>query len=217
VVGGLAVLSGRAAADVVELGELDGVPGLRVLGHYGMQSWRAGELTSPEPVTGIALARRDLAALLASAAEGVVLEDKAHSLAVHTRRAAQPQQALDDLTPALWQVAEDNGLEAVPGKYVLELRPPGIDKGTALRALINELSPATVIYAGDDLGDLPAYRVVSDLRETGAIAGLCVAAIVRGPGGADESPAEVRAQADLVLPGPEGLVGWLSGILAMLA
>jgi trehalose 6-phosphate phosphatase len=134
---------------------------------------------------------------------------------VHTRRTSAPQDVIDELTPALWQIADENGLEAVPGKYVVELRPPGIDKGSALRALVGEVQPSTVIYVGDDLGDLPAFRAVTDLRDSGAIAGLSVAAIERGPGGA-EAPAEVRAQADLVLPGPEGVVGWLSGLVAML-
>jgi trehalose 6-phosphate phosphatase len=215
VIGCLAIVSGRAADEVVALGELDSISGLRVLGHYGMQSWHDGELTSPAPTPEVRIAREAATELVAAAPDGVVLEDKQHSVAVHTRRAAQPQDAIDDLTPALWQIAEDNGLEVVAGKYVVELRPPGIDKGTALRALIDEVRPATVIYVGDDLGDLPAFRVVTDLREAGAVAGLCVGAIERGPAGA-EAPSEVRAQADLVLPGSEGVVGWLSGLLTML-
>ncbi|MBV9486175.1 MAG: trehalose-phosphatase [Frankiaceae bacterium] len=216
VVGSLAIISGRAASEVIALGELDSIPGLRVLGHYGMQSWQAGQLRSPDPLPAVRLAHDAVDALVADAPAGVVVEDKQHSIAVHTRRAADPAQALDDLTPALWQIADDNALEAVPGKFVVELRPPGIDKGTALRRLIEDLGPDTVIYVGDDLGDLPAFREVVDLREAGAIAGLCVAAVERGPGGVDTGPAEVRAQADLVLPGPEGVVGWLSGLLAMM-
>jgi trehalose 6-phosphate phosphatase len=216
VVGTVAVVSGRPALEVVRVGGLDSVPRLRVLGHYGLQSWQGGTLRTPEPVPGIERARQRLTELLAGAAEGVRVEDKEHSVAVHTRQTAAPQATLDDLTPALWEIAEEAGLEAVAGKYVLELRPPGVDKGTALRGLIGDVGAETVIYVGDDLGDLPAFRVVADLRAAGTISGLAVAAIVRGSGGVDEGPPEVRAQADLVLPGPEGVVGWLSGILAML-
>src|SRR4051812_8159446 len=125
VVGTLAVVSGRGAEDVVALGEFDSISRLRVLGHYGMQSWRGGELSSPEPSSEVRLARDAVASLVASAPDGVPLEDKLPSVALHPRRASDPQQALDDLTPALWQIAEDNDLEAVPGKYVVELRPPG--------------------------------------------------------------------------------------------
>jgi trehalose 6-phosphate phosphatase len=149
---------------------------------------------------------------------GVYVEDKRHSLAVHTRPAASPQQALDDLTPGLWALAAAAGLEAVPGRFVLELRPPGVDKGTALRALVDEVGAQTVIYVGDDVGDLPAFRAVISLRESGAIDGLAVGSIVPGVGGGgeDEVPAQLREQVDLVLPGPDGVVAWLSGLAAMI-
>jgi trehalose 6-phosphate phosphatase len=211
--GTVAVISGRPAAEVVRLGGLDGVPGLRVLGHYGLQSWQDGRLATPEPVAGVEQARRRLPELLAHAPEGVYVEDKTHSVAVHSRPAENPQQALDDLTPALWELAAATGLEAVPGKYVLELRPPGVDKGTALRELVSESGAATVIYVGDDVGDLPAFRAVTALREAGEIEGLAVAAIVPD---AIDVPAELRDAADLVLPGPDGVVAWLSGVAAML-
>jgi trehalose 6-phosphate phosphatase len=161
----------------------------------------------------VELARERLPALLADAPTGVYVEDKHHSLAVHTRPADAPQQALDDVTPALWELAAQTGLEAVPGKFVLELRPPGVDKGSALRALIDDVSARTAIYVGDDVGDLPAFRAVRELRSDGAIEGMAVAAIIDGVG---DVPAELRDAVDLVLPGPDGVVAWLSGIVTML-
>jgi trehalose 6-phosphate phosphatase len=217
-IGQLAVISGRAADEVVALGNLGGIPGLRVLGHYGLQSWYDGRLDSPLPDAGVELARQRLPTLLADAPAGVYVEDKVHSVAVHTRPAAEPQRALDELAPALRQLASEAGLEAVPGRLVLELRPRGVDKGTALRRLVASLAAATVIYIGDDVGDLPAFQVVTELREAGGIAGLAVVAIAVGSaGGADEVPAELRDAADLVLPGPDAVIGWLAGLDAMLA
>jgi trehalose 6-phosphate phosphatase len=213
VLGQVAVISGRPAPEVVQLGGLDQVPGLRVLGHYGLQAWQDGRLLSPDPEPGVEQARRRLPELLAGAPAGVYVEDKHHSVAVHTRPAGDPQQALDDLTPALWELASRTGLEAVPGKYVLELRPPGVDKGTALRELIADAGATTVLYVGDDVGDLPAFGLVATMRAAGEIEGLAVAAIV--PDALDVPP-ELRDAADLVLPGPDGVVAWLSGILAML-
>jgi trehalose 6-phosphate phosphatase len=211
-IGTLAVVSGRAADEVVRLGGLDRVRGLRVLGHYGLQSWRDGQLSSPAVAAGVDLARSRLPSLLAGAPTGVYVEDKHHSVAVHTRPAASPQKALEDLAPALLALAADVGLEAVPGRFVLELRPAGIDKGTALRDLIAEMAATTVIYVGDDVGDLPAFHAVTSLRAAGAVAGLAVVAV----GGADEVPADLREVADLELPGPEGVVAWLAGLVAVL-
>lgn len=217
-VGTLAVISGRAADEVVALGGLGGVAGLRVVGHYGLQRWRDGQLDSPVPAAGVDLARDRLPALLAGAPEGVYVEDKRHSVAVHTRPAAAPQQALDDLAPALRELAVATGLEAVPGRFVIELRPPGVDKGAALRELVAEVGAATVIYIGDDVGDLPAFRAVAELRHAGAVDGLAIAAIaVPLAGEAAEVPPELRESADLVLPGPDGVVAWLGGLVAMLS
>src|SRR5262249_17745854 len=42
VVGTLAVITGRPAAEAVELGGFEGVPGLIVLGHYGLERWEGG-------------------------------------------------------------------------------------------------------------------------------------------------------------------------------
>jgi trehalose 6-phosphate phosphatase len=216
-IGQLAVVSGRAADEVVALGELDRLVGLRVLGHYGLQQWHDGRLESPAPVPGVDRARQALPGLLAHAAPGVYVEDKQHSLAVHTRPAAEPQRALDEIAPALQRLAAEVGLEAVPGRYVLELRPPGIDKGTALRDLVDKVGASTVIYIGDDVGDLPAFRAVADLRASGAVEGLAVAAVAPSSwGGADEVPPDLRDSADLVLPGPDAVIGWLAGLVAML-
>jgi trehalose 6-phosphate phosphatase len=212
-IGQVAVISGRAADEVVALGGLTAIPGIRVLGHYGLQSWHDGRLSSPDPAPGVDLARSRLPTLLESAAVGVYIEDKRHSVAVHTRPAGSPQEALDELTPALWALAAEAGLEAVPGKYVMELRPPGVDKGTALQGLIAEIDARSVIYVGDDVGDLPAFRALADDRDREDIAVMSVAVIVPG---ARDVPADLRDAADLVLPGPEGVVAWLTGIAAML-
>ena len=215
-VGQLAVVSGRAADEVVRLGELARVPGIVVLGHYGMQRWTDGQLESPALDARVDAARERLPALLADAPAGVYVEDKRHSVAVHTRPAADPAAALADLAPALSELASQVGLEALPGRYVIELRPPGVDKGSALSGLVSAVGASTVVYVGDDVGDLPALRLVAGLRVQGAINGLAVVAVSGSEGARAEVPAELLENADLVLPGPDGVVAWLAGIDALL-
>jgi len=216
-IGMLAVISGRAAQEVVDLSGFGDIPGLRVLGHYGLQRWQGGRVDSPPPDPAIDRVRLRLPAILEAAPDGVYVEDKEHSVAVHTRPAADPQRALDELGPVLRRLAADMGLEAVGGRYVIELRPSGIDKGAALRALVEETGAATVMYVGDDVGDLPAFRTVRALRDSGAVNGLAVVAFKAArPGETAEVPPGLREAADLVLPGPDAVVGWLAGLLAML-
>lgn len=211
--GGVAIVSGRGAEEVVRLADIADVAGLRVLGHYGLQQWQGGEVTTPAPVPGIATARARLGDVLEGADAGVRVEDKVHSLAIHTRGAAHPDTELAALEPALEVLADACGLEAVLGRYVIELRPPGTDKGSAVRALVESTGARVVIYVGDDLGDLPAYDAIDSLRADGAIAGLAVASV--DPHDADVPP-QVAERADMVLDGPTAVVAWLAGIAAML-
>ena len=206
--GAVAVVTGRSAGELIALARLDAVPGLRVLGHYGLEEWYDGNLSSPDPSPAVEEARMRLRPMLAQAPRGVHVEDKGHSLVVHTRPAADPAGALGRLTPAVEHLAEDLGLEVVPGRMVLELRPPGVDKGIAVRRLLDEVNASAVLYAGDDLGDLAAFAEVEQARERG-IAAVTVASVDPQ---LDDAPAELAARADLVLAGPPVVVEFLTAL-----
>ena len=197
----LALITGRPAPDAVELGGLAGVPGLVVLGQYGAQRWSGGRLTEDPPAPGLADVRRELPGLLGDAR----LEDKGLSLVVHTRGLPDPQRALAALTAPVTALAQAHGLQVHPGRLVLEVRPPGPDKRVALLSLC-EPAPSAVLYVGDDVGDLPAYAAVAELRARG-VPGVTVCSA------SDEGPPELRVQADLVVDGPAGVVELLRGLL----
>jgi trehalose 6-phosphate phosphatase len=205
-VGTVAVVTGRPAEVVVELGGLRDVARLVVLGHYGLQRWADGALTGPPPAPGVQVARDRLPDLLVAAPAGVTVEDKHHSLVVHTRQALDPAGALARLRQPLARLATDCGLELVPGRFVLELRPPGIDKGGGLRALVEERAAAAVVFVGDDLGDLPAYDAIEALRRDG-VPGVTVCS-------SSEEVEALRERADLVLDGPAAVVQFLLALAA---
>jgi trehalose 6-phosphate phosphatase len=204
--GTVAIITGRPAAEAVALGGFAGIDGLVVLGHYGAERWQAGVLTPAQAPDGVAKARSALPGLLAAtgAPDGTRLEDKGSALAVHTRQAADPEAALARLRDPLAALAADTGLTVEPGRYVIELRPSGADKGAALRALAGERAARSVLFCGDDLGDLAAFAAVGELRAAG-VPGCKVCS--RSP----ESP-PVAAAADLVVEGPPGVVSFLSAL-----
>ncbi|KMS67458.1 trehalose phosphatase [Streptomyces viridochromogenes] len=212
-VAAVAVITGRPAGTAVKYGGFADVPGLEhlvVLGHYGAERWDAvsGKVTAPDPHPGIATVRAELPGLLdaSGAAQGTWTEDKGHALAVHTRRAADPQGAFDALRAPLTDLATRNGLIVEPGRMVLELRPPGMDKGVALLDYVRDLGVESVLYAGDDLGDLPAYAAVDELRSDGT-PGLLVCS-------GSEEVIELSEKADVVVDGPAGVVRLLQAIAA---
>lgn len=211
-VGAVAVLTGRPAAQVVELAGLAArvarLGGLSVLGHYGRERWDSdtGELLSPPPAPGVAVARAELPGLLAAAAVAADIEDKGSSLAVHVRRLADPLAALATLRPLVDALAARCDLVVEPGRAVLELRPSGVDKGVALRRLVSESvkTPSSVVMVGDDLGDIAAFEAVAQLRASG-VAGVLVCSV------SGEVDALLR-RADVVCEGPSGVVAWLSAL-----
>jgi trehalose 6-phosphate phosphatase len=205
-VGTLAVITGRPAADAVAYGGLDAVPGLVVLGHYGLQRWQDGQLAVPDAPPAVEAAREALPDVLsqAGAPDGTWVEDKTYAVAVHTRRAADPDAALGVLRGSLTELAARLGLAAEPGRMVIELRPPGVDKGGALVGLVRERAADSVLFCGDDLGDLPAFAAVEALRGEG-IPGCAVASA------SAESP-QVGAAADLVVDGPHGVVALFTAL-----
>ncbi|MFI1097463.1 trehalose-phosphatase [Streptomyces sp. NPDC020917] len=210
----VAVVTGRPAGVAVRYGGFAGVPGLEhlvVLGHYGAERWDAlsGEVHTPGAHPGVTAVRAELPGYLdrIGAWSGTWIEDKGgRAVAVHTRRTEDPDAAFAALRGPLHELAETHGLMVEPGRYVLELRPPGMDKGVALAAYLREVDAGCVLYGGDDLGDLAAFAAVDDLRKNG-MPGLLVASA-----GSADSPPEVAEQADLAVPGPDGVVALLEAL-----
>ncbi|MFF0224898.1 trehalose-phosphatase [Streptomyces sp. NPDC004629] len=210
-VASIAVVTGRPAGVAVRYGGFAGVPGLEhlvVLGHYGAERWDAvsGTVSAPAPHPGVAAVRAELPGFLdrIGAWRGTWIEEKGRAVAVHTRRAEDPQAAFEALRGPLAELATRHGLIVEPGRLVLELRPPGMDKGVALLEYVREIGAESVVYGGDDLGDLPAFAAVDKLRSDG-VPGLLVCS------GSSEVT-ELAARADLVVDGPAGVVRLLRAL-----
>ena len=129
------------------------------------------------------------------------LEDKGLTVALHWREAGDEQAARAELESVAVR-AEEAGLEARWGRKVLELRPPvEADKGTAVRALLEERGLRRALYAGDDTTDLDAFR---------GLDGLEVA--VRVAVASSEAPPALREAADLIVASPAELLELLRGL-----
>jgi trehalose 6-phosphate phosphatase len=195
----VAVVTGRDAATVVRLGGLDAVPGIVVAGIYGIETWRDGRLETPEPPPEIAELRRRLPGALEAAGPDVWIEDKRLSLVVHFRRAADPEAAERAVREGVTRLGAELGFEVHAGKLVLELRVPGFDKAGALRRLADGRD--TVLFLGDDLGDLSAFAAVRRLREQGRAAysvGVLSSGVPEVQGAADVEVADPDAVVELL-------------------
>lgn len=204
VLGVVAVISGRPAAYLAE--HLAGAGRTRLYGLYGLEQATAdGVLTAPgaeiwrQPVDE-AVRRAE-----AEAAPGVTIEHKGLTVTLHYRAVPDAGPSIEAAAKA---IAAEVGLVTHPGKMSVELRPPlSIDKGTVVTQLSVELT--NVAFAGDDVGDLPAFAALRDMRAAGR---TTLAVVANGP----ETPQPVLAAADIAVDGPGGIVDLLESVITRL-
>jgi trehalose 6-phosphate phosphatase len=122
--------------------------------------------------------------------EGLVFEDKGASVALHYRLA--PEMAQKALAKVR-EMAESLGdaVEVQGGKMVVELKPAGCDKGSAIESFMREppFAGRVPVFLGDDVTDEYGFRVVNRLGGHSVKVG-------EGPSAARwrlESPAAARA------------------------
>ncbi len=206
--GHLAIITGRPVRQALELGGFEGVIGLErlvIFGQYGLERWDAstGKSVVPPRHDSIAAVEELLPQWLADHdADQVRVEDKGLAIAIHTR--GLDPAVFDRLLPDLEVLAADHDLEVEPGRKVIELRTGAVDKGDVLKAYVAETGARQVIFGGDDLGDIPAFEAVGQLRAEGLTGLLVCSASV-------EQDALV-ALADVVLDGPDAVAVWLGDL-----
>lgn len=199
----VAVITGRDATTVRQLGGLDAIPHVAVAGLYGLETWTDGALDTPDTPDAIERLRERLPAVVAAGADqDVWVEDKRLSLVVHARKAQDPQTALAALDSPVRALADGLGLEVHPGADVLEVRLPGYDKAGAIRRLA--AGRTAVLYLGDDLGDLPAFAEIATLRTAGTLAYSVAVRSSRVP--------DVEGVADVEVADPAAAVALLDAL-----
>jgi len=165
--GRLAIVSGRAVGD---LQRHLGAAGLVLSGSHGAElRYPDGRSVPVVAPPGLAEARDEIRRFAAGAG-GLLMEDKPAGVALHFRQAPEREAEASALLEAL---AGRTGLVLQRGKMVAELRPPGTDKGAALRRLMAEppFAGARPVFVGDDLTDEDAFDAAAALGGGGVLVG----------------------------------------------
>ena len=162
--GALALVTGRSITDTDRLmGELV----LPVAGQHGSERRDANgtlHLHAPDRKTLDKL--RELVTSLASRHQGLRLEDKGATLALHYREVPQLASHVHQTLRAAWRRPAIEGFRLQPGKRLLEVRPDGRDKGTAIRDFLREAPFAgrCPVFVGDDRTDEHGFAVVRERK-----------------------------------------------------
>lgn len=137
---------------------------LRAIGLHGAQRGVVGgdveHLMPDDAAQALHRLRRSLPSV-----DGVQIEEKDQAFAVHYREVEDGSAARDRLRS--WLDAMPEMLDAIWGKKVVELRPAGLTKGTAVRRIAEKHPGHTPVYLGDDTTDEDAFEALQEMnRET---------------------------------------------------
>jgi trehalose 6-phosphate phosphatase len=165
--GRIALVSGRAIGDLERHLECSGIA---VSGSHGLELRLRDGSNVPLGARHDLSEARERLERFAEDERGLLVEHKPFGAALHYRLAPQAEARVTEFATDL---AERTGLALQQGKMVIELRPPGADKGDAVRAFMTEpdFAGARPRFVGDDLTDEDAFRAAADLGGGGILVG----------------------------------------------
>ncbi len=169
--------------------------GVTLVGLYGLESFRDGEITY-QANAGM---WRETMADVADAArlrgpQGMRVELKGLSITLHYRERPDLADAVKEYSQV---AAASAGLRRRPARMSYELHPPiDEDKRTVLLRLAAAHS-GPVTYFGDDVGDIPGFDALDELAASGRT-------VLRAAVLSDETVGELRDRADVLVHGPTG-------------
>jgi trehalose 6-phosphate phosphatase len=159
--GALALISGRS---IEYLDALFSPLKLPAAGLHGVERRKASGIMHGASFVDTQLtAARAAVNALVQAQPGTSVEDKGRTIAVHFRMAPQREAAVRQ---ALIEIAKPLGTNyhIQEGSMVLEIKPRGFSKATAIKAFMHEppFSGRQPVFVGDDLTDQDGFRIVED-------------------------------------------------------
>jgi trehalose 6-phosphate phosphatase len=184
----LALVSGRSLQDI---DRVFAPLRLAAIGGHGAELRPAKE-AAPVPGRAAPLPSdvRERLAGLAGLGDGIIVEDKGYSLALHFRLAPDLRGAIEGGVAAVCAQLPAEPLEVLPGKAVIEIKRAGFEKGTAVRELMRypPFAGRRPVFIGDDVTDTTVFAVLPEV----AGIGFSVGRPFPGVNGVFSAPSVVR-------------------------
>jgi len=184
--GALALVTGRPIRDIDRLFSPLKLPAIG--GHGAELRLRGGEVTLAVEPLPEAL-RRELRQA-ATSDNGVLVEDKGYSVALHYRQAPDQEPRLHALVTSARHRFPGEALEVLQGKAMFEVKRSGISKGGAVRHLMQRkpFAGRAPVFIGDDVTDETVFAAMPALAGKGYSVGRKFA----GLAGIFAAPDQVR-------------------------
>ncbi len=121
---------------------------------------------------------------------GILVEDKGYSVAIHYRQSPGIGSEVMQHIVAICRSERCDALEILPGKFVIEVKPSGYNKGSGLIEMMSvaPFAGRKPVFIGDDVTDHAAFAA---LPEFGGI-GMSVGGVQPGTDFNFDGPQDVR-------------------------
>lgn len=165
--GRIAIVSGRSLEDLKRHVPLHDIA---FSGSHGLELQLAHGTRLPLSIPIGLEDTRAAIARFAAETEGLIVEEKPVSIALHYR--GVPDQAAR-VAAFMTALAKARGFTLQAGQMVIELRPDGANKGDAVKAFMTDPAflGARPLFVGDDLTDEHAFAAVAALGGAGVLVG----------------------------------------------
>ncbi len=164
--GRLAIVSGRSIATLQDFGLGD----FQLAGTHGLEFAKSGEAVEGPGRRPAIDAVETAFHAFADDRPGLLVERKSISVGLHFRGGPQWGEQADALAESL---AAEYDLIVQRGKMMVELRPGGADKGSAVHVLMRlpEMQGGMPVFIGDDVTDEEGFEAAAELGGAGILVG----------------------------------------------
>ncbi len=186
--GAVALVSGRSLNDLDLLFLPLQLPA--VGGHGAEFRPRVGGEPEPRRTAPLGAALKRKFAAVAEIGPGIVIEDKTYSIALHYRLAPDLENVVKEAVTRICAEICSASIEILHGKFVVEIKQLGFNKGTAVRELMRlpPFADRHPIFVGDDITDELVFEIISEFDGLA----FSVGRTVEGVDGHFEKPEAVR-------------------------
>jgi trehalose 6-phosphate phosphatase len=204
------VVTGRSVEDAKHM---VGIDRLTYIGNHGLEVLKDGKaqlVPEAQPwVPRMAHVLNEVSTHLEpSLKRGVIVENKGVTASLHYRLAPDPDKARAALLEILAACEADSDIRVEEGRRVINVLPAlMISKGSAVTWIVHEHDLEAIVFFGDDITDVHAFRALDTLRDGKRVRTLSIGVV--GP----ETPPTVRQASDFSVPSAKAVADLLQAVL----
>ncbi|HZP78195.1 MAG TPA: trehalose-phosphatase [Pseudolabrys sp.] len=186
--GAVALVSGRSVSDLDVIFAPLQLPAIG--GHGAEFRLVPGDDTECPHLHAIDRTLKRKFAAITRLGKGILAEDKGYSLALHYRLAPDKETEIWEAVAAACDHLPEDAIEILRGKWVIEIKPAGFNKATAVRELMQRtpFEGRRPVFIGDDVTDEFVFPVIPEFSGFS----FSVGRPIEGTDGCFEEPEDVR-------------------------